>query len=136
MPGTKRILGYQPGDGSGEPALVSCPIEELVEMIGGRWKAVILWWLLASKQPLRFKTLRQKMPGISQKVLTERLRELERDGLVKREMFREMPVRVEYSLTPFGRKLQPVLRVLEVWSCEHLIETKKSMLNAAVVRQA
>ena len=84
-----------------------CPIEELLVLIGGGWKPVILWWLFESEKPLRFKILRQGMPRISQKILTRQLRELERDNLGKREMFREMPVRVEYSLTPFGRKLPP-----------------------------
>ena len=99
-----------------------CPIEELLVLIGGRWKPVILWWLFESQAPLRFKILRQVMPQISQKVLTQQLRELERDKLVKREMFREMPVRVEYSLTPFGRKLRPVLHVLDSWARQHLTE--------------
>jgi DNA-binding HxlR family transcriptional regulator len=71
-----------------------CPIEELLVLIGGRWEPVILWWLIDNEQPLRFKVLRQSIPRISQKILTQQLRELERDGLVKREMLAEMPVRV------------------------------------------
>jgi DNA-binding HxlR family transcriptional regulator len=103
-----------------------CPIEQLLVLIGGRWKPVILWWLIESKKPLRFKVLREKMPRISQKVLTQQLRELERDGLIKREMFAEMPVRVEYSLTAFGRKLRTVLRVLDSWSREHVVRKGNS----------
>ena len=98
-----------------------CPIEELLVLIGGRWKPVILWWLMSSEKPFRFTLLRQSMPRISQKVLTQQLRELERDGFVKREMFAEMPVRVEYSLTAFGRKLRPVLEELDSWSRKHLL---------------
>ena len=98
-----------------------CPIEELLVLIGGRWKPVILWWLIESRAPLRFKALRENMPRISQKVLTQQLRELERDGLIRREMFAEMPVRVEYSVTIFGRKLRPVLRVLDAWSRRHVV---------------
>ena len=98
-----------------------CPIEELLVVIGGRWKPVILWWLMGSEKPFRFKILRQSMPRISQKVLTQQLRELERDGLVKREMFPEMPVRVEYSLTAFGRKLRPVLQKLDSWARKYLL---------------
>ena len=98
-----------------------CPIEELLVLIGGRWKPVILWWLMGSEKPFRFKILRQSMPRISQKVLTQQLRELERDGLVKREMFPEMPVRVEYSLTAFGRKLRPVLQELDSWARKYLL---------------
>jgi DNA-binding HxlR family transcriptional regulator len=101
-----------------------CPIEELLLLIGGRWKPVILWWLFESDKPLRFKVLRQNMPRISQKILTQQLRELERDGLVKRQLFAEMPVRVEYSPTPLGRKLQPVLRVLDSWARKHVIGRK------------
>src|SRR5260370_5203131 len=93
-----------------------CPMEHLLVLIGGRWKPVILWWLSESRKPLRFKALRENMPRISQKVLTQQLRELERDELVKRRMFPEMPVRVEYSLTPFGRKLRPVLGLLDTWA--------------------
>ena len=98
-----------------------CPIEELLVLIGGRWKPVILWWLMGTEKPFRFKILRQSMPRISQKVLTQQLRELERDGLVKREMFPEMPVRVEYSLTAFGRKLRPVLQELDSWARKYLL---------------
>ena len=99
-----------------------CPIEELLVLIGGRWKPVILWWLFESEKPLRFKVLREVIPQISQKILTQQLRELERDNLVKREMFREMPVRVEYSLTTFGGKLRPVLHALDSWARQHLTE--------------
>ncbi len=98
-----------------------CPIEELLVLIGGRWKPVILWWLIDSEQPLRFKVLRQSIPRISQKILTQQLRELERDGLVKREMFAEMPVRVEYSPTSFGSKLWPVLQELDAWARRYLL---------------
>jgi DNA-binding HxlR family transcriptional regulator len=98
-----------------------CPIEQLLVLIGGRWKPVILWWLFESKKPLRFKNLRRNMPRISQKVLTQQLRELEGDGLIKRQMFAEMPVRVEYSVTTFGRKLRPVLRALDSWSRKYVV---------------
>ena len=99
-----------------------CPIEQLLVLIGGRWKPVILWWLIDSGKPLRFKVLRANMPRISQKVLTQQLRELERDGLINREMFAEMPVRVEYSPTNFGKKLRKVLRVLDAWSRENVVK--------------
>jgi DNA-binding HxlR family transcriptional regulator len=104
-----------------------CPMEHLLVLIGGRWKPVILWWLSESRKPLRFKALRENMPRISQKVLTQQLRELERDGLIKREMFAEMPVRVEYSVTTFGRKLRPVLRVLDAWSRKYVVRKLHSI---------
>lgn len=98
-----------------------CPIEELLDLIGGRWKPVILWWLFHNEVPLRFKDLRIKIPRISQKILTQQLRELERDGFIQRKMFPEMPVRVEYSLTTFGKKLWPVMRTLDSWARKHII---------------
>jgi DNA-binding HxlR family transcriptional regulator len=121
--GTKWIPGYFKFM-SAKRIASKCPIEELLVLIGGRWKPVILWWLLSGEEPLRFKGLRQRMPRISQKVLTQQLRELERDGLVRREMFAEMPVRVEYTPTPFGRKLRPVLRALDSWARKHVIVRK------------
>jgi len=121
--GTKWIPGFFKSM-SARRIASKCPIEELLVLIGGRWKPVILWWLLDSKEPIRFKGLRQRMPRISQKVLTQQLRELERDGLVRREMFAEMPVRVEYALTPFGRRLGPVLRALDSWARKHVVAKK------------
>jgi DNA-binding HxlR family transcriptional regulator len=106
---------------SAKPIASKCPIDYLLVLLGGRWKPVILWWLFESGKPLRFMAFREHMPRISQKVLTQQLRELERDGLVKREMFPEMPVRVEYSLTAFGRKLKPVFKVLDAWSRKNLV---------------
>lgn len=102
----------------------SCPIEQLLVLIGGKWKPVILWWLLQSDAPVRFNVLKKKMDGVTQKILAEQLRELERDGIVRREMFREMPVRVEYSLTSFGTKLGPVLRSLDSWARANLTPAK------------
>src|SRR5260370_34013757 len=96
-----------------------CPIEQLLVLIGGRWKPVILWWLFESSKPLRFKTLRPNMPRISQKVLTQQLRELERDRLVNRQVFPEMPVRVVNSLTPFGSKSHPAPRALHTRYPKH-----------------
>ena len=126
IPGTKRIPSYLMLMNTKRIAS-KCPIEELLVLIGGRWKPVILWWLIDSGRPLRFKALRQSMPRISQKVLTQQLRELERDGLIKREMFAEMPVRVEYSATAFGKKLKPVLRVLDAWSRKHIVGKLRSI---------
>lgn len=125
-PGTKWIPGYLKSM-SAKPIASKCPIEELLVLIGGRWKPVILWWLIGSGRSLRFKALRGNIPRISQKVLTQQLRELERDGLIKREMFAEMPVRVEYSVTTFGRKLRPVLRALDAWSRKYVVRKSHTM---------
>jgi DNA-binding HxlR family transcriptional regulator len=110
-----------------KPIASMCPIEVLLVLIGGRWKPVILWLLMKNEKPLRFKRLRQKMPRISQKVLTQQLRELERDGIVHREMFVEMPVRVEYSLTPFGKKFRPLLETLDSWARKNVVRRNRAI---------
>ena len=83
-----------------------CPVEVTVEAIGGKWKSTILWWLRQSAK--RPSELMQLIPGITQKVLTRQLRELEADGLIDREVYRETPPRVEYSLTPEGETLNRI----------------------------
>lgn len=82
-------------------------------MIGGRWKGVVLWWLLGGK--LRFGELRRKLPNCTERMLTVQLRELEEDGLLTRTVYAEVPPRVEYELTPFGKSLEPILRALRDW---------------------
>jgi DNA-binding HxlR family transcriptional regulator len=95
----------------------SCPTEATVAAIGGRWKVVILWHLYGGK--LRFSELRRKMPGISQKMLTEQLRELEGHGLVTRTVYAEVPPRVEYAVTPLGESLRPVITAIGDWGRTH-----------------
>lgn len=95
-----------------------CPVEATLDVIGGKWKPLILWQLKAEK--LRFSGLRQNMQGISPKMLTKQLRELEADGLVFREIYPEIPPRVEYSLTEFGKTVIPVLEALCEWGNGYL----------------
>lgn len=90
-----------------------CPVETGLELIAGRWKARILWKLYNST--LRFGELRRQLPGITEKMLAQQLRELERDQLVQRTMYPEVPPKVEYSLSPFGQSLGPMLEVLAQW---------------------
>lgn len=90
-----------------------CPVEITLEVIGGKWKALALWHL--SHKTLRFSQLRRRLPRVTQKMLTQQLRELERDGLVHREVFAEVPPRVEYSLTDLGLTLVPLLRRMCDW---------------------
>lgn len=90
-----------------------CAVEAALAVIGGRWKGVVLHWLLEEKK--RFGELRRQLPNCSARVLTLQLRELEEDGLVKRTVYAEVPPRVEYELTAFGRSLEPVLRGLKEW---------------------
>lgn len=84
-----------------------------LSIIGGRWKAIILWHLRAETQ--RFSELRRLMPNITQRMLTNQLRELEEDGILTRTVYPEVPVRVEYALTESGRSLRPVLEALCAW---------------------
>ncbi len=95
-----------------------CRISQVLQMIGGRWQGAIIWWLRDGTK--RFGELRRHMPGVSQTVLTSQLRQLERDGLIHREQYDEMPVRVEYSLTELGRSLLPILDSLRDWALHNL----------------
>src|SRR5580700_6448018 len=90
-----------------------CPSAATIAAIGGRWKVVILWYLFGGK--LRFSELRRKVPGVSQKMLTEQLRELEGHGLVTRTVYAEVPPRVEYAATPLGESLRPVITAMAEW---------------------
>ena len=94
-----------------------CPTEATVAAIGGRWKVVILWYLFGGK--LRFSELRRKVAGVSQKMLTEQLRELEGHGLVSRTVYAEVPPRVEYAATPLGESLRPVITAMADWGQKH-----------------
>ena len=94
-----------------------CPTEATIAAIGGRWKMIILWHLYGGK--LRFSELRRKMPAISQKMLTEQLRELEAHGLVTRTIYAEVPPRVEYAATPLGESLRPVITAMGDWGRIH-----------------
>ncbi|HEY1379850.1 MAG TPA: helix-turn-helix domain-containing protein [Gemmataceae bacterium] len=95
-----------------------CPVEAALDVIGGKWKIVILCRLKQGTH--RFGQLRRLIPGVSERMLTQHLRELERDGVVRRRVYAEVPPRVEYSLTPFGLTLRPVLGTLYRWGETHL----------------
>lgn len=92
---------------------IPCPAARTLQVIGGRWKVLILHRLM--ERTCRFSELRRAIPGVTQKMLTLQLRELERDGVVHREVFREVPPRVEYSLTELGESLRPVVRAMCRW---------------------
>ena len=91
-----------------------CPVEATLDVIGGRWKGVILYHLLGKTR--RFGELRRLLPAASQRMLTLQLRELEADGVVHREVFLQVPPKVEYSLTPLGDALCPALDELLQWA--------------------
>lgn len=90
-----------------------CAVEATVAVIGGKWKPILLFHLLAGHR--RYSDLARLVPGASDRMLTRSLRELETDGLVRREVFAEVPARVEYSLTRDGRTLVPVLQAMSDW---------------------
>ncbi len=90
-----------------------CALDVTMRFIGGKWKTVVLWYL--RKETLRFGELKKKIPDITEKMLSLQLKALEEDGLVRREVFPEVPLRVEYSLTDFGRSLLPVLEAIAQW---------------------
>ncbi|OQY20340.1 MAG: transcriptional regulator [Desulfobacteraceae bacterium 4572_35.1] len=90
-----------------------CPVELTLEIIGGKWKALILWHL--SYKTLRFSQLKRRLPRVTQKMLTQQLRELERDGVVYREVYPQVPPKVEYSLTGLGSSVVPLLQQMCEW---------------------
>ncbi len=94
-----------------------CAVKIAIEAIGGKWKGIILHYLNETK---RFNELQKAIPNISQRMLTKQLRQLATDGLVFRKVYAEVPPKVEYSLTDFGRTLQPILSVLEIWGTNNL----------------
>jgi len=98
----------------------ACPTEAALAVIGGRWKVPILWNLFG--KTCRFGELSRLLPGVTQKMLTQQLRELESDGLVHRKVFPEVPPRVEYSLTKLGTSLEPVVASLSQWGERFLSE--------------
>lgn len=94
-----------------------CPVEFTLSIIGGKWKGVLLYHLIDGQK--RFNELRRICPAITQRMLTLQLRELEQDGLVHREVYQQVPPKVEYSLTPLGRTLEPVILQIRAWGAEH-----------------
>lgn len=95
----------------------ACPVATTVQLIGSKWKLLILRNLLA--RPWRFNELRKSLEGISQKVLTDSLRSMEEDGLVTRTAYPEVPPRVEYSLSPLGESMRPIIQAMEQWGAQY-----------------
>lgn len=93
---------------------INCEKELTLAVIGGKWKLIILWHL-GLEGTKRFSELKKMIPHITQKMLTNQLRELEEDLLVERKVYAEVPPRVEYSLTEYGVSLMPVLRLMYDW---------------------
>ncbi len=102
----------------GNPYRADCPTRRILDRIGDRWTVLVVGIL--GEGDARFSQLRRRVEGVSQKMLTQTLRGLERDGLVRRTVYPEVPVRVEYALTDAGHTLLEPLRALQEWSIEHL----------------
>lgn len=99
-----------------DTSVEECPVEVAVAMIGGKWKPVLLFHLMMGAK--RYSELQRLVPKASDRMLTRSLRELERDGLVHREVFAVVPVRVEYSLTEDGKTLYPILAEMSRWGTQ------------------
>ncbi len=96
-----------------------CAVEAAINLIDGKWKCVVLWHLLVDGT-LRFNELRRRIPGVTQRMLTNQLRELEADGLISRTVYPVVPPKVEYALTDMGRGLEPILSALRDWGDKHM----------------
>lgn len=103
---------------------LTCAVETTLKVIGGRWKVLILRELLVGMQ--RFNQLHRSLPGITQKMLTQQLRELEEDGIIHRQVYPQVPPKVEYSLTPLGASLKPVLEAMHEWGLKHPIAKEEN----------
>ncbi|MBK5957694.1 transcriptional regulator [Rhodoplanes elegans] len=110
MPKPSRTYDCGPG----------CPVEATLDLIDGKWKGVVLYHLLDGC--LRFNALRRKLPGVTQRVLTRQLRELEETGLIVRTVYAEVPPRVEYRLSTRGESLRTVILALKAWGDAYLAE--------------
>jgi len=98
----------------------ACPVEFTLDVIGGKWKGILLYHLMEGTK--RFNEFRRISPGITQRMLTLQLRELEEDGVVHREVYHQVPPKVEYSLTEFGKTLIPIIKLMKEWGEEYKIK--------------
>ncbi|MBA2412319.1 MAG: helix-turn-helix transcriptional regulator [Burkholderiaceae bacterium] len=110
-----------------------CPVRPALKVIGGKWKPVVIHELIDGKK--RFGELRRLLPDATQKMLTQQLRELERDGIVARKIYHQVPPKVEYSLTTYGETLRPVLRELCKWGAAHKVRGPARTSRAVSARK-
>jgi len=99
-----------------------CPIELFLDLIGGKWKVLILWNL--KEELKRYGELRKLLKGVTPKMLTQQLRELEDDGFINRKVYQEVPPKVEYSLTETGESLMKVIWEMRNWGLKYYVDTK------------
>ncbi|MFE4239865.1 winged helix-turn-helix transcriptional regulator [Peribacillus butanolivorans] len=105
-----------------------CSLTTTQNVIAGRWKIVVLWYL--SRRTRRFNELHRLLPGISKGILTRQLRELEEDGMVHREVYKEVPPKVEYSLTPQGKSFIPALDIMGEWGKKYMEKKQKEQKDS------
>jgi DNA-binding HxlR family transcriptional regulator len=106
--------------GGADAYLAACPSRQILDVLANKWTMLVMGAL--SGGPLRFGQLRRRLDGVTQKMLTQTLRTLERDGLVTRTVYPTVPPRVEYAATPLGRSVTELLTGIRVWSEEHIDE--------------
>ena len=111
-----------------------CALDVTMELVGGKWKTIVLWYLRKDKN--RFSELRRQIPGITEKMLSMQLRQLEKDGFVSRTIYPEVPPRVEYELTHVGRTLIAPLDALDAWAREHLPVIEQARITYDETRTA
>jgi DNA-binding HxlR family transcriptional regulator len=104
-----------------------CSMELTLALIGGKWKSLILWKL--GDSTLRFSELKKSLPQVTQKMLTQQLRELEEDGLVHRHVYTQVPPRVEYSLTQAGKSILPILNSMCAWGLQYITSLQPENAN-------
>lgn len=92
-----------------------CPVARTLKVIGGKWKSVILWYL-SDRSVLRFNELKRLLPNITYKMLSQHLKEMETDGIIRRKEYHQIPPKVEYSLTERGKTLLPIIGLMYEWS--------------------
>jgi DNA-binding HxlR family transcriptional regulator len=104
----------------------TCTVELTLDIIGGKWKPLILWHLGIGGTK-RFSEVKKSLPGITQKMLTQQLRELEADGMISRKIYAQVPPKVEYTLTDEGQSLMPILDTMCRWGKEYYEKAQKSL---------
>jgi DNA-binding HxlR family transcriptional regulator len=107
-----------------------CPVTVTQNVLMGKWKLAMLWIL--GQKTRRFSELQRLMPKVSRGVLTQQLRELERDGLIHREVYKEVPPKVEYSLTDVGRSFIPVMEQIMAWGVGYIKETQSCNMDICI----
>ena len=119
MARTDRKVGYSPTGKLSDvtPDMAATGVEEAIRMLEGRWKMVIIFHLF-DRGTLRFSELERAIPAVTQKMLIQQLRDLERDGIVSRRVFPQVPPKVEYELTPWGQAMCPALDGLLEWAAQ------------------